>query len=71
LKILKKIVNDVGHDWHVRLNPTLWAYKKIIHAPIGSTPFSLMYGSKEIIPIEIEIPSLQVSLKDIVNNEEY
>lgn len=30
-----------------------------------------MYGSKEIIPIEIEIPSLQVSLKDIVNNEEY
>lgn len=38
---------------------------------MGATPFSLVYGFESILPIEIEIPSLRVSLKDLVNNEEY
>lgn len=30
LIILKKMVNDAGYDWHVQLNPALWAYRTSI-----------------------------------------
>lgn len=71
LKILKKIVNDEGKDWHVQLNPALWAYKTSICTPTGATPYSLVYGSEAILPLEVEIPSLRESLKGLIPNEEY
>jgi transposase InsO family protein len=71
LKILKKIINDVGCDWHTQLNLALWAYRTSIHTPIGDTPYSLFYGAKAILPIEVEIPSLRVSLKGLISDEDY
>lgn len=71
LKILKKIVNDTGHDWNLQLNPILFDYRTSIRTPIGATPFSLVYEFEVVLPIEVEIPSLQISLKGMVNNEEY
>jgi transposase InsO family protein len=71
LKILKKIMNDAGRDWHVQLNPTLWAYRTSIRTPIGATPYALVYGAKAILPLEVEIPSLRVSLKGLINDEDY
>lgn len=65
------MVNDVGKDWHVQLNLALWAYKTSIQTPTGATPYSLVYGSEAIIPLEEEIPSLRVSLKGLIPNEEY
>ena len=40
-------------------------------APIGATPYSLVYGTEAILPIEVEIPSLRVSLQDVVDDENY
>lgn len=71
LKILKKIVNEVGRDWHVQLNPALWAYRTSIRTPTGATPYALVYGSEAILPIEVEIPSLRVSLKGLISDEDY
>lgn len=58
LKILEKTINEVGRDWHVQLNPSLWAYGTSIHTPTGATPYSLVYGSKALLPIEVELTSL-------------
>jgi len=71
LKLFKKIVNDAGYDWHIQLNPTLWAYKTSIRTPTGATPYTLVYGSEAIVPIEVELPSLRVSLKGLILDEEY
>lgn len=71
MKILKKIVNNVGRNWHVQLNPTLWAYHTSIHTLIGATPYALVYGLDSILPIELELPSLRVSLKGIILEEDY
>lgn len=71
LKILKNTINDAGHDWHIQLNPVLWAYCNGIRMPIGATPFTLVFGAKAILPIKAEIPSLRVSLKGLVDDEEY
>ena len=32
----------------------------------GATPYSLVYGDEAVIPLEIEIPSLRIALKDIM-----
>lgn len=71
IKILKKTVNDAGHDWHIQLNPTSWAYHTSIRTPTGATPFALVFISKAIMPIKVEIPSLWVSLKGLIDDEEY
>ena len=41
-----------------------------IFTPIGATPFSLTYGTEEILPLEVEIPSLRVFLKCLVIDED-
>ena len=64
-------MNDAGKDWHVQLNPALWAYRTNIRTPTGATPYSLVYGSEAILPLEVEIPSLRVSLKGLIPDEEY
>ncbi|GLJ52311.1 hypothetical protein SUGI_1112680 [Cryptomeria japonica] len=71
LKILKKVVNEVGRDWHLQLNPTLKAYRTSVHAATGATPYSLVYRSEAILPIEVELPSLKVCLKNIISDEDY
>lgn len=65
------MVSEDGRDWHLQLNPALWAYRTSIHTPIGATPFSLVYGSKAILPIEIELLSLRISLQNHITDEEY
>lgn len=37
----------------------------------GTTPYNLMYGAKVIMPLELEIMSLWVSLKGLIDNETY
>lgn len=64
-------MNKFGKDWHLQLNPTLWAYRTSIRTPTGATPFSLVYASEAVLPIEVEIPSLRVSLQGLVTDEDY
>ena len=42
-----------------------------IHTPTMATPFALTYGVEVVLPLEVEIPSLRVSLKVLVTNEDY
>ena len=71
MKILQKTIDATSRDWHLQISPALWAYRTSIHNPIGATPFSLVYGSEAILPIEIELPSLRISLKNLMSKEEY
>ena len=71
LKILKKTIDIASHDLHLQLALTLWAYRTSICTPIGATPFFLVYGSKAILPIKIKLPSLRISRKNMMFEEEY
>jgi hypothetical protein len=62
LKILKKVVNDFGHDWHLQINLSLQDYRTSFYTSIGTTPYSLVYGMEVVLPIEVELPSLCISL---------
>jgi len=67
--ILVKTVNDSHRDWHLRIPHALWSYRTSIRTPTGETPFSLVYDSEVILPLEIEIPSLQIALQDYITDE--
>ena len=46
-------------------------YKTSIRASSGATPYFLVYGSKVVLPIEVEIQSLRVLLETKVLEEDW
>jgi len=69
-KILAKTIQQSGRDWHDKLPYALWAYRTSMRTAIGATPYSLVYGDEAVIPLEIEIPSLRIALKDIMKESQ-
>lgn len=53
------------------MNPTLLDYRTSVCAPTSVTPYFLVYGVEAILPTIVEIPSLRVSLHNIVDDESY
>ena len=58
-------------DWAEKLLFTLWGYRTSICASIGATPYSLVYGSEAVLPIEVEIQSLRVLVETKVVEEDW
>ena len=62
-KNVKKIIakaTKTYRDWHEKLPFALHAYRIGVRTSIGETPYSLVYGMKAVLPIEVEISSLRV-----------
>ena len=47
-------------DWTEKLPFALWGYRTYIRVSTGATPYSLVYGSEAVLPIEVEIQYLRV-----------
>lgn len=69
-KILKKVVNRHRRDWHDRLFEALWAYRVTVRTPTQCTPYSLVYGSEAVLPLEVEVPSLRVAIHEEITQDE-
>ena len=61
-RILRKMV-ETSRDWSEKLPFALWAYHTSFHTSTGATPYSLVYGMEAVLPIEIEMESLRVTLE--------
>jgi len=48
----------------------LWAYKCTPQSTTNESPFSLLYGTNAMIPVEIGEPSLRLELYDLVQNHQ-
>ncbi|KAM0901363.1 hypothetical protein ACQ4PT_020050 [Festuca glaucescens] len=57
-------------DWHDRLFESLWAYHVTVRTPTQSTPYSLVYGSEVVLPLEVQLPSLRVAIQDELTKDE-
>ena len=62
--ILKKIVNENRTDWDDKLQSALWAYRTTFKTSIQSTPFRMAFGLEAVMPIEFQVPSLRVQVKE-------
>ena len=56
---LKTKLEYLKGRWADKLPKVLWAYRTTTRTTIGETMFSLAYGYKEIVPVEIEARSLR------------
>ena len=62
--ILRKIVNENRMDWDTKLNSALWAYWTSFRTSVQATPFRLAYGFEAVMPVEFQIPSLCIQVKE-------
>ena len=68
--ILSKTWDRYKRDWHEQLPYALWVYRKTIRIAIGKTPFLLVYVDEVLVPLELELPSLRISLQGDITNED-
>ena len=69
MKILKKMVTKNKKDWDKRLLEALWTYRTPHRTATRATPYSLVYGTEAIIPMEVQVESLRVALRNSLTNE--
>lgn len=69
-RILKKMSEAYAH-WHEMLPYALMAYRTSIRTSVGATPYSLVYGMKAALPVEVEIPSLRILVESQLDEAEW
>ncbi|XP_021827276.1 uncharacterized protein LOC110767920 [Prunus avium] len=60
LRILSKMVYEYEGGWSLHLPDALWAYRTSPRITTGFSPYSLVYGSDAISPVEIAVPTARV-----------
>ena len=69
-RILRKIIKT-SRDWSEKLPFPLWAYRTSFRTSTGATPYSLVYGMEVVLPVEIEMGSLRVTLEQQILEAEW
>ncbi|RDX65958.1 putative protein K02A2.6, partial [Mucuna pruriens] len=64
-KNIKKIVQKMVLPY------ALHGYRTSIRTSMGATPYSLVYGTEVVLPVEVEIPSLRVLAKVELDDAEW
>ncbi|KAD5508946.1 hypothetical protein E3N88_16649 [Mikania micrantha] len=65
---LKKKLGSKKGKWTEELPFVLWADRTTTKNATGQTPFSLVFGSKAVLPTEMIIPTIRTSLQTIESN---
>ncbi|GFZ05203.1 hypothetical protein Acr_17g0007750 [Actinidia rufa] len=61
LRNLKARLDRSKSEWAEDLPSILWAYHTTSRIPTGETPYSMVFGTKSVIPVEIGMPSFRTS----------
>ena len=60
-----------SRGWSEKLPFALWAYRTSFRTSIGAMPYSLVYGMEVVLPVEIEMGSLGVTLEQQISETEW
>jgi hypothetical protein len=63
IQILKKNINLNQKNWHLKLIDALWVRKISLKDSTGMSPYMLVYGKEEKIPINVELNTLTYAVK--------
>ena len=61
--MIRRIIGIHRSNWHNMLFSVLWAYRTSVKTSTGFTPLQLVYSLEAVLPIECEIPSLQMAIE--------
>ena len=67
---LKKKLDNAKGKWVEELPHVLWTYRTTPRRSTGETPFSMMYGTEAVIPLENGFPMLRTNALTLDNNDE-
>nr|GFA03780.1 reverse transcriptase domain-containing protein [Tanacetum cinerariifolium] len=67
---IKARLSEGNKNWIEELPRVLWAYRTMIKSSHGDTPLSLTYGTEDVIPAEISLPTYHTAVVDIVRNNQ-
>ena len=73
-KTIKKIVQKMVmtyKDWHEMLLFALHGYRTLARTSTGEIPFSLVYGMEDVLPVEVQIPSLRIMKDEDLDEDEW
>eukprot|EP00253_Pinus_taeda_P024847 PITA_24847 len=68
--MIRRIIGIHRSNWHNMLFSALWAYRTSVKTSTGFTPFQLVYSLEAVLPIECEIPSLQMAIELLLATSE-
>jgi len=57
LNMLSAFVSDRINDWDEHLGFALSAYRSSVHASTGCTPFAMVYGREQNLPVDLMYPT--------------
>ncbi|XP_070017711.1 uncharacterized protein [Nicotiana sylvestris] len=60
-----------SRQWHKKLHFALLGYRTTVCTSVGENPYSLVYGTEAVIPVEVEIPSLRIIVEAEINDDEW
>ena len=58
---------ETSRDWSEKFPFALWAYR----TSTGATPYSPVYGMEAVLPVEIKMGSLRVTLEQQISKAEW
>ena len=58
---IKKKIDWAKGTWDEELPDILWSSRTTVKEAMGHTPFSLVYGSEAVLPVEIGIPTNRIA----------
>ena len=61
--ILQRTIAQSKMNWHIMLYPTLWVYRTTVETAIDFSPYQLVHGVESVLPVECEIPSLNLAIE--------
>ncbi|GJX76148.1 reverse transcriptase domain-containing protein [Tanacetum coccineum] len=67
---IKARLGEGNKNWIEEIFHILWAHRTMIKSSNGDTSFSLTYGTEDVIPAEIGIPTYRTAVVDIVRNDD-
>ena len=59
---MTKVCNANHEDWDLNIPAVLWAYRITCKRLTSQTPFKLVYGKEEVMPMEYIVPNLRIAI---------
>ncbi|KAH9292031.1 hypothetical protein KI387_042788, partial [Taxus chinensis] len=60
LRIIRRNLDENQRSWHTKLKSALWADRITPKRSTGNSPFRLVYGREAILPMSLELPTLEL-----------
>jgi hypothetical protein len=71
VSLIKKKIYDHPKHWYRILSEALWAHRISIHCATKVSPFELVYGLEEVLPVEISLNVVRFTKKNDLTVGDY